>query len=104
MLLRRRAAVGRHRGVRSTSHSQGTIGSPSRRVRPVLSVAHSLEEEFSEGRVVMKAKGEPASCVKHENCLVSPEELIHLGPALGLIAFLGCVDILVRRVRTLAAI
>ena len=41
---------------------------------------------------------------KHENCLVSPEELIHLGPALGLIAFLGCVDVLVRRVRTLAAI
>src|SRR5215216_3164556 len=50
------------------------------------------------------AKEDPASCVRHENCLVSPEELIHLGPELGLIAFLGCVDVLVRRVRTLAAI
>jgi hypothetical protein len=30
----------------------------------------------------------PLLNVKHENCLVSPEELIHLGPALGLIAFL----------------
>jgi hypothetical protein len=36
--------------------------------------------------------------------LLSQEELIHLGSALGLIAFLGCVDVLVRRVRTLAAI
>src|SRR5215213_11870779 len=63
-----------------------------------------VEGEFSEVRVVMKAKEDPASCVRHENCLVSPEELIHLGPELGLIAFLGCVDVLVRRVRTLAAI
>jgi hypothetical protein len=63
-----------------------------------------VEGEFWEVRVVMKAKEDPASCVNHENCLVSPEELIHLGPALGLIAFLRCVDVLVRRVRTLAAI
>jgi hypothetical protein len=34
--LQPRAAVGRHQGVRSTSHFQGTyLGSPSRRVRPV---------------------------------------------------------------------
>jgi hypothetical protein len=36
--------------------------------------------------------------------LLSQEELIHLRPALGLIAFLGCVDVLLRRVRTLAPI
>src|SRR5215212_11667959 len=58
-----------------------------------------VEEEFSEVQVVLKAKEDPASCVKHENCLVSAEELIHLGPAVGLIAFVGCVDVLVRRVR-----
>src|SRR5215211_3727092 len=36
--------------------------------------------------------------------LLSQEELIHLRPALALIAFLGCVDVLLRRVRTLAPI
>jgi hypothetical protein len=46
----------------------------------------------------------PLLNVKHEPCLVSPEELIHLGPALGLIAFLRCVEVLLRRVWTLAAI
>jgi hypothetical protein len=69
-----------------------------------LNDTHKGREEFSEVRVVMKAKEEPASSVKHEHCLVSPEELIHLGPAIGLIAFLRCVEVLLRRVRTLAAI
>src|SRR5215203_1791897 len=48
MLLRPRAAVGRHRGVRSTSHFQGTFGSPSRRVRPVRGVAHSYSPGYSQ--------------------------------------------------------
>jgi hypothetical protein len=48
--------------------------------------------------------GSSAEEVLIRESLLSPEELIHLRPALGLIAFLGCVDVLVRRVRTLAAI
>jgi hypothetical protein len=64
----------------------------------------SVWKKFSEVRVVMKAKEEPASCVNHENCLVCAEELIHLGPELALIAFLGCVYVLLRWVWTLAGI
>src|SRR5215217_2697369 len=48
--LRPRGAVGRHQGVRSTSHLQGTIGSPRRRVRPVQYVAHSHSPGYSQPR------------------------------------------------------
>src|SRR5215207_11409144 len=48
--LRPRVAVGRHQGVRSTSHSQGTYGSPRRRVRPVQDVAHSHSPGYSQPR------------------------------------------------------
>jgi hypothetical protein len=49
--LQPRAAVGRHQGVRSTSHSQGTfLGSPRRRVRPARGVAHSHSLGYSQPR------------------------------------------------------
>ena len=48
--LRPRAAVGRHQGVRSTSHLQGTFGSPGKRVRPVQGVAHSHSPVYSQPR------------------------------------------------------
>src|SRR5215217_3843483 len=55
MLLRPRAAVGRHQGVRSTSHLQGTFGSPSRRVRPVRGVAHSHSPGYSQpSRLILR--------------------------------------------------
>src|SRR5215207_10846125 len=46
--LRPRVAVGRHQGVRSTSHLQGTFGSPGSRVRPVQDVAHSHSPGYSQ--------------------------------------------------------
>jgi len=63
MLLRPRAAVGRHRGVRSTSHFQGTFGSPSRRVRPVRGVAHSYSPGYSQPRRGIRRNSFAGSCI-----------------------------------------
>src|SRR3712207_9317971 len=61
--LRPRAAVGRHQGVRPTSHSQGTFGSRGRRVRPVRGVAHSHSQGYSQrGRGVL-GSSYPGSCI-----------------------------------------
>jgi hypothetical protein len=46
----RGVAVGRHQGVRPTSHLQGTFGSPSRRVRPLQDVAHNHSLGYSQPR------------------------------------------------------
>src|SRR5215211_5144740 len=59
-------AVGRHQGVRSTSHLRGTFGSPRRRVRPVQDVAHSHSPGYSQPR-----RGQPVE--KLLLCTLSPQ-------------------------------
>src|SRR5215203_3235135 len=54
MLLRPRAAVGRHQGVRSTSHFQGTFGSPRAVCTTVDRLRYSLYESLFDGS---KGKG-----------------------------------------------
>src|SRR5215203_4462225 len=55
-LLRLRVAVGRHQGIRSTSHLQGTFGSRGRRVRPPRGVAHSHPPGYSQrGRIILRS-------------------------------------------------
>jgi hypothetical protein len=76
--LRPRAAVGRHQGVRPTSHSQGTFGSRGRRVRPVRGVAHSHSQGYSQrGRGFLR-RSYSESCI--ETCYSDRvDSLKHLG-------------------------
>src|SRR5215210_2134936 len=54
-LLRLRVAVGRHQGIRPTSHLQGTLGPRGRRVRPPRGVAHSHPPGYSQrGRGLLR--------------------------------------------------
>jgi hypothetical protein len=67
-LLRSRAAIGRHQGVRPTSHFEGTLGAhveggsgrPEASPAAILQDTHSVEGLFSEvGRHgVMRSSGE----------------------------------------------